>query len=99
MSDTGDRARQLHREASIMHLDSGRDLRDILARVRGRALELVAQQPHLAGEDPRVLYSRLITPTTLVTYESALQRAAVAVLLVAAVERAETVDPTSGEAA
>ena len=82
-----------------MHLDSGCDLRDVLARVRGRALELVAQQPHLAGEDPRVLYSRLITPTTLVTYESALQRAAVAVLLVAAVERAETLDPTSGETA
>ena len=82
-----------------MHLDTGNELRGVLARVRVRTLSLLSQQPHLAGEDPRVLYSRLVVPTTLVTYESALERAAIAMLLVAAVERAETLDPTSGDAA
>jgi hypothetical protein len=96
MSAPGDKARRLHDEASIMHLDTGDELRGVLARVRVRALSLASQQPHLVGEDPRILYSRLVTPTTLVTGEVALQRAAIAMLLVAAVERAENLRIDSG---
>lgn len=97
MSDVGDKARGLHDYASLMHLDGGDDLRGVLARVRARAIRLIVEQPHLNGEDPRVLWSRLLTPTMLVTGEVALQRAAIAVLLLASVERAENLDISSGD--
>lgn len=78
----------------------GPDLPDYSFRVLARAKRLLATNPHLAGEDPRVLFSRLVVPVAVVDYEGALTRAAMAVLLVAAVDRAEQADPfTGGEVA
>jgi hypothetical protein len=67
--------------------------------VRRVALEvdrLLEHNPGLAGEDPRVLFARMVTPETAPDYGSCLRRAAFGVLLVRAQDRAETADPTTG---
>jgi hypothetical protein len=67
---------------------------------RPRSTGCSPQNPGLDGEDPRVLFSRMVTPETLPDYSSCLRRAAFGVLLVRAQHRAELADPsTGGEAA
>jgi hypothetical protein len=71
----------------------------VLAAVEERLAELDAK---VGGEDPRTLLSRIAANafwTRAPSHERAVTLAATALLLVAAIERAETADITSGEAA
>lgn len=68
-------------------------------RVLNRAVQLLAEQPHLATADPRSLFSRMAVPATVIDYESAVTRAAMGLLLACAVDRAEQASPFTGDAA
>jgi hypothetical protein len=94
-------AEQLHDDAQIMHLDSG-DIRTVGLvgqRVIAHSLRLLREHPHLAGEDPRQLLGRVLSMPDAVPYDRELNRAGLCVLLLAAVERRDVNDPTSGDAA
>lgn len=70
---------------------------DTLVSVRRRISRLVHDRPHLVGEDPRSLLSRLIaTAQGPMSYEEAERLAAFAVLHLRAVERAERVRVDTG---
>jgi hypothetical protein len=76
------------------------DMHEYVRHVAAEVDRLLAQNPGLDGEDPRALFSRMVTPETLPDYSSCLRRAAFGVLLVRAQHRAELADPsTGGEAA
>lgn len=75
------------------------EIERVLDRVHGEVLRLQRDQPHLLTEDPRALFARMVTPELAPDYESALRRTAFGVLWLHALERAELVDPLSGDAA
>lgn len=74
-------------------------LDEYLNRIRVEVHRLLDEQPHLEGQDTKGLFSRVIVPTSLLTYESALRRAAISVLVLRAVDRSELADPFTGDAA
>ena len=63
------------------------------------AMRIVELEDRYAGGDPRVLFSRVITPETAPDYASLVNRAAFAVLAAAARDRADALDITSGDEA
>jgi hypothetical protein len=75
------------------------ELERILDRVHGEVMRLQRAYPHLGTEGPGGLSCRMLGPSSDDGFESALRRTAFGVLWLHALERAETVDPTSGTAA
>lgn len=68
--------------------------------IRGELHRLVQEEPGLAFAGPDVLFQRLTVPETAPGFASCLKRAALGVLLVRAVDRAEGVRvDTGGDAA
>lgn len=67
--------------------------------VQEEVLRLLAEYPHLEGEDPRVLFSRYIVAETAPDFASVLRRNAFALLHLRAVDRAERANPFTGDAA
>lgn len=101
-ADHGDRLRRIdsRNEFELRRRRVVSDLEDYAFRAQAHANALLVEFPHLEGEDPRVLFSRFIVPETAPDYESALRRAAFALLHLRAIDRSEQQDPfTGGEAA
>lgn len=102
MTDVRRSAERLHADAQIMHLDRQQDLALASAGVRsvGRSRSFPAR---VYTEGPWEVWARVrgghLTATHLPSYEVAVNMAALWMVLAAAIDRAETVDPTTGDAA
>lgn len=93
-------AREDHRNEFALRRRSGeRFLGLYVELVHAEAVRLLKQNPALAGEDARVLFSRMVTPELAPAFDSLVRRAAFGVLAARAQDRADTANPTSGDAA
>lgn len=89
----------LRKRAGNVTGSTARELDDYLFRVKAHALRLLSEYPHLDTEGPGGLFSRMAGPGDSSSYDSALRRAAFALLFLRAVDRSEQASPFTGNAA